>query len=182
MKFDFLKLLFVSILIIGVVACGGKKEEEPEQTPEEKVEETMDKVEETAEQIADSTAEMAEEVAEDVKDAADEAEKEVKKAVNRNDYTSTPMPAKVVNLNEIAAGRDGNISKSQAESLVANGQLLAVRNLENDKVYLVYHSNGMYAGKDLVNMAEVERIGILGKAKTVKGVNVIMADKMRPMR
>lgn len=177
MKFDLLKILFVSLLIFGVVACGGEKDE-----PEETIDETIDEVEKTVEEVADTTAEVAEEVLEYAKEAADKAEDKVEKAVKRNDYTSSPMPCFVVSLNEVAAGREGRVSKSDAQALINNGQILGVKNTATGEVYMVYHSNGMFAGSDLVNMAEIEKIGILGTAKLVKGVNIIMADKMRPMR
>lgn len=180
MKFDLLKLLFISLLIVGVVACGGKKEEE--QAPEETPQETMEKAAEDTGDAVKEAAEDVKEAAEDAGDAVKDAAKDVKKAVTGGDYTETPMEAYVVSLNEVAAGRDGRISKSVAQSLIDKGQILGVKHYGSKDVYLVYHSNGSYAGKDLVNMAEVDKIGILGKTKTVKGVNVIMADKIRPMR
>lgn len=178
MKLNYLKMFLLSLLVISLVACGGKKEEtQPETTPQEELtkpaEEVVEEVIETADTVVKEVEEKVEEIKEEVK-------KEIKKSTP-GDFSSNPMMAYVVALNEVAAGKDGKVSKSDAQSLLTKNQLLAVKSEDNGNVYLVYHSNGNYAGKDLANMADV-KIGILGKVMKVKGVNVIMADKIRPIR
>lgn len=179
MKLSYLKMFLLSLLVISLVACGGKKEEaQPETTPQEELAKPAEETVEATPEVVDTTAQepkKVEEVKEEVK------KEEPKKAPASGDYSTQPMNAFVVALNDVAAGKDGKVSKSEAQSLLTRNQLLAVKNEDNGNVYLVYHSNGTYAGKDLANMADV-KIGILGKAKKVKGVNVIMADKIRPIR
>lgn len=175
MKINMLKLFILALLSVSIIACGGKKEEtQPETTPQEQVEQAIEEVKEDVQQAADS-------IVPEVEKAVEEVKEEVKKATSSNDFSTQPMNAYVVSLNEVAAGKDGKVSKSTALDLLSKNQILAVKNKDNGNVYLVYHSNGTFAGKDLANMADVE-IGILGKAKKVNGVNVIMAEKIRPMR
>ena len=44
------------------------------------------------------------------------------------------------------------------------------------KIYFVYNSDGTFAGKKLAKYANNKKVGIVGKAKTVSGINIIIAD------
>ncbi len=80
----------------------------------------------------------------------------------------------VVSIEKLLLDGKGKIDSKTAESILPYGKPIGF--LANGKVYIVYTSGGNYAGNKLAAMADASKIGIAGKVKTVKGLNIIIAN------
>lgn len=84
---------------------------------------------------------------------------------------------KVVSINKIVVGQDASIDKAKATTLFEKSQPLGlmVGTGKKAKLYVVFNSDGTYAGKKMAELADGE-ITIKGKTKTMQGLQVIIAD------
>ncbi len=80
----------------------------------------------------------------------------------------------VVSIEKLLVDGNGKIDSKTAEAILPYGKPIGF--LANGKVYIVYTSGGNYAGNKLAAMADASKIGIAGKVKTVKGLNIIIAN------
>lgn len=90
------------------------------------------------------------------------------------------ITGKVVSLNEIMIGLNGDVSKDKAKSLAEHAQPIMFLG-DNGNIYVVYNSDGSYAAKKLAEHAGAAKIGIKGKIKSVNGVPVIIASRFIKM-
>ena len=171
-------LLFamVSALTFGLLAsCGESKKEEPADEPE--AQEKIEQAEEMGEAEAPKEAEEETELGEAPKAEEPKAEKQEKKAV---DYSKTPLKCKVVSLNDVAKGSNRTLDERRAKKYLEIGNPLLAK-AENGKVYFVYTAGGALANSQLAKHASSEWIGIKGKTKRKFGLNIIIADEIKPM-
>ncbi len=94
-----------------------------------------------------------------------------------------PTKGYVANLSDILKGGNGKINSAKAKELLNNCHplVLAVESGKKIKVYFVYHPDGTFAAKKLADYASAKAIGVVGKIKTVQGMNMIIADAIQPM-
>ena len=94
-----------------------------------------------------------------------------------------PIKGRVASLNDIIKGTDGTVTKERALELANVGQpiVFVVGTGKKAKVYFVYNNDGTYGGKKLAGYAVYTNIGIIGKTKTVNGVNIIIAEMIQSM-
>lgn len=177
------KLIYLlsAILIAGVFSsCGGKKDEQKPETAtqqEQVVEETTTPVEE-APIVEEATIEEA---ATPVEEAVKENEKNEKAApkVAAGDYTKSPLVGEIISLDHLVRGGNGRVTKDEAKALVAKGSLILLK--ANGKIYFVYTEGGSFAAKKLANYAKAPKVGLLGTAKTVKGINMFIMTHIDAM-
>ena len=86
-----------------------------------------------------------------------------------------PIPGEVVSLNALVGDEDGNVSESQAQSLVNRGQPLLFRD-QNGNIYWVYNVYGEIPYQKLISYAG-KKFSIVGDVKDVNGVKVLIASK-----
>lgn len=104
-----------------------------------------------------------------------------KKTTAKTGKTSTSSSVKptlkgyVASLNDLNMGGDGKVTAAQAQNLLDKGQLLVLK-ATNGHIYMVYNTDGSFAGKKLSKLAGGD-IGIVGKLKSIHGVRVILAAK-----
>jgi hypothetical protein len=91
-----------------------------------------------------------------------------------------PMKGQVVSLDDVIKGvKDLQLTKARAEELVAAGSPLVF--LYNKKIYFVQNEDGSFAFKKLASYALNKNVGIVGKTKTVKGINIIIMSGIESM-
>lgn len=90
-----------------------------------------------------------------------------------------PIKGTVVSLNDIVMGGKGIVSKDEAKKLAENGNAIVFKS--GKKIYFVYNEDGTFAGKKLANYAESTSVGIVGKTKTVNGINIIIMSMIDNM-
>ncbi len=167
-------LIIVASLTFGLLAsCGESKKEEPADEPMQ--EEKVEKAEEMEE--AETPKEEKTEFGEAPKAEEPKTEKKEKKAV---DYSKTPLKCKVVSLNDVAKGSNRTLDERRAKKYLEIGNPLLAK-AENGKIYFVYSGGGALACKQLAKYASSEWIGIKGKTKRKLGLNIIIADEIKPM-
>ena len=93
--------------------------------------------------------------------------------------SAKPITGRVVSLNSVVTGGNGKVSKNEAVKIANMGHPLVF--MVGSKIYLVYNTDGSFAGKKLANFAHKSKVGIVGKVKRVKGVNVIIAEIIESM-
>ncbi len=154
--------LFAIIFITSFMleSCGGdKKADTPEpQTVEEAVTETTEQevTEVTEEQVAEEQA-------------VEQKEAEVK------DYSKTPLKGKVVSITKMVAGGNPDLSPVSASKEVEKGWPVGL--LSGGKIFIIYNTDGSFAGKKLAKKAGRE-VSVYGKFKKVQGMNVIISSKI----
>ena len=87
-------------------------------------------------------------------------------------YAQAPTKGVVIDVTNYLMGGSGTIDKAKAESLVAQGKPLGF--LSGGKVYFIYREDGTNAAKKIAKYAKAPSIGIVGKKKTVNGINIII--------
>ncbi len=90
-----------------------------------------------------------------------------------------PLVGEVVDLAQVLTGGSGKVNRQQAQQLVERGQPIGI--LAGNKLYLVYHPDGSYAGKKLARFAGAP-VGIIGQIRSRGGWNVIIADMIESVR
>lgn len=100
-----------------------------------------------------------------------------------NSEPPKPIKGKVVSLNDIVGGGSGKVNKDQAKELAEKGNpiVFMVGEGKSAKIYFVYNEDGTFAGKKLAKYADNEFVGIIGKTKKVKGLNIIIAEMIESM-
>lgn len=91
-----------------------------------------------------------------------------------------PVQGYVASFNDLVAGKDGKMTKDQANSLMSAGAPIVF--VAGNKVYFPIYADGQNAANLLTNLAETENIGVLGQTKSAGGLNFIVVQKARPIR
>lgn len=91
-----------------------------------------------------------------------------------------PVQGYVASFNDLVAGKEGKMTKDQANSLMSAGQPIVF--VAGNKVYFPISSDGQNAANMLTNFAETPKIGVLGQTKSAAGINFIVVQKARPIR
>jgi len=86
------------------------------------------------------------------------------------------LKGKIVSLNDVMAGKDKVLSVADAGKLYEKGFPLAFKS--GEKVYIVYSTSGVYAGKRLVKKAGKD-LTIKGKVKNKGGIQYIIMDSIK---
>lgn len=178
---------YVSLLMIAVLNCeeAGKKEaQQPKdqavtEQPAAIAEQPQAQVAETT--PAETTQEPAktEDIAANTKGLKDANTKEVASAEPVTQKAGAPLQGRAVSLNSLVTGGSGIVSRAEAIALADKGQPIVF--LSGNKVYFVYNADGTYAGSLLAKYAGSEKIGIVGKTKVVKGINIIIQEMIESM-
>jgi len=94
-----------------------------------------------------------------------------------------PIEGKVVSLNEVVTGSFTQWKKADAEAAANQGTpfVLMVGQGAKAKIYFVYNEDGSFAGKKLAKYSFNKKVGIVGKTKTVNGVQIIIAETIEAM-
>lgn len=90
-----------------------------------------------------------------------------------------PLKGVVVSFDDIVKGGTGKVTKDQAKELTEKGSAMVFK--VGKKIYFVYNEDGTFASKLLAKYASSEFVGIVGKTKTVNGINIIIASKIEMM-
>jgi len=94
--------------------------------------------------------------------------------------TPKPMKGKVVSLDDVLKGKTNlQLNKERAKELLEQGSPLVF--LFNKKIYFVQTESGDFAFKKLADYAHRQNVGIVGKTKTVTGINIIIMSKIEAM-
>ena len=89
--------------------------------------------------------------------------------------STKPLKGKIVSLDDVIKGvKDLQLTKERAEQLFENGSPLVF--LYNKKIYFVQGTDGHFAFRRLANFAHHKNVGIVGKIKTVSGINYIIME------
>ncbi|MBX3043419.1 MAG: hypothetical protein KIT33_05350 [Candidatus Kapabacteria bacterium] len=179
-----LRLLLSLLLIAGMifVSSCGSEEKQPELDKIDSVDELIEEMEAPAETIEDTVEAVIETPAE-VKVDADDTKKPAAESTPQpkaGDYSTKPLEGTVVSLNALVMGGNGKVSKAEAQNLQSSGNLILFR-ATNGTVYFVYNEDGSFAGKRLANFANNDKVGLLGKAKTVNGINTFVMTLIEGM-
>jgi hypothetical protein len=105
------------------------------------------------------------------------AQKAAKKAAAPK--TAKPMKGQIVSFNDLVMGGKGKVTKDEAIKLAEAGNPIVFK--VDKKIYFVYNEDGTFAGKKLAKYANNEYVGIIGKAKTVNGINIIIMTMIDSM-
>ncbi|MCL2039899.1 MAG: hypothetical protein FWG85_05665 [Bacteroidetes bacterium] len=94
--------------------------------------------------------------------------------------TTKPMKGKIVSLDDVFKGKkDLQLTKERAKELLEQGSPLVF--FYNKKYYFVQTEGGDFAFKKLADYAHRSAVGIIGKTKTVGGINFIIMSDIQPM-
>lgn len=85
----------------------------------------------------------------------------------------------VVSLNKLVNSQKGEVTVDEATKMAEKGQPIVL--LVNKKVHFVYNSDGSFAGMNLAKYAANKTVGIVGRKKTANGLNIIIADMIKPI-
>lgn len=96
---------------------------------------------------------------------------------------SNPIKGQVVSFNDIAGGGTGEVNKEQAKKLADEGNpiVFKVGSGSTAKIYFVFNQDGTFGSKNLAKYANNKFVGIVGKTKRVKGINIIIAEMIESM-
>jgi hypothetical protein len=94
-----------------------------------------------------------------------------------------PIQGKVVSLNEVVTGSFTAWKKADAEAAANQGTpfVLMVGEGAKAKIYFVYNEDGSFASKKLAKYSFNKKIGVVGKTKTVNGLQIIIAETIEAM-
>lgn len=177
-----MKKLLVLSLIFGfaallAVSCGEKEAEKPKTDESEAV---------TGEQDTDMQADQAEEPAVAPEEESAESEVAGEKETDSDEQKAAPaktegvFEGKVVDLAKALRGQAAGVDKKAAQSLLLNGGMIAFQ-ADNGNLYFLFNADGTPATAELAKYAVFSKIGVKGKAKKVKGLNVITVETMNSM-
>lgn len=84
---------------------------------------------------------------------------------------------KIVSLDDVLKGKkDLQLTKEKATELYSNGNPLVF--MVGNKIYFVQGVDGSFAFKKLSDYAHNKTVAIVGKIKTVKGVNLLLMENI----
>jgi hypothetical protein len=86
----------------------------------------------------------------------------------------------VVNFNKYVNNDKTPTTLEEAKKLAQAGQPFAF--MMQKKVYFVYSSGGVFINDQLAALIESKEVGIVGRKKTIGGINIIFADIIRPIK
>ena len=111
--------------------------------------------------------------------AGETPKKEDKKAKS----AAKPIKGKVVSLTNVIMGKAGSVSKDEAMKMADKGDpiVFMVGEGKKGKIYFVYNTDGTFGSKNLAKYAANKFVGIVGKTKTVNGINYIVAEMIESM-
>ncbi|PKL84509.1 MAG: hypothetical protein CVV22_12645 [Ignavibacteriae bacterium HGW-Ignavibacteriae-1] len=89
-------------------------------------------------------------------------------------YAQDNFKGEVISLDSYIMGGTGKVAKDKAKTLADAGHAIVFKS--GNKIYFVYNEDGSFAGKRLANFATAELVGIVGKTKTVHGLNIIVVS------
>jgi hypothetical protein len=97
--------------------------------------------------------------------------------------SAKPIKGKVVSLTNLYLGKAGAITKDEAVKMADKGDpiVFMVGDGKKGKIYFVYNTDGTFGGKNLAKYANNKNVGIVGKTKTINGVNYIIAEIIESM-
>lgn len=95
------------------------------------------------------------------------------------DYTKKPLIGVVISLDAVIKGDNTKINKQQAKEIADKGGILVVK--AGEQVYFVYFDDGTFGSKRLAGFAVYNKIGLIGKAKVVDGMNIFIASLIEEM-
>ncbi len=176
MKKNIIFILAFALLSIAVISCGDNKEPKEEVTPIEEIQKEEAQEVPPAPEVDETTIEPEAPKAEEAAEVKPKAEKAKPAAKD----PKAPMMGRVVSLNKILASADGAVTKAEAKQLLKRKQLVVFQegSSASGKIYFVYNADGSFAGKKLAKNADNKMIGIIGNIKKIKGVSIIIADKI----
>ncbi len=183
MKFYKLISLFAVAGLLFILSCG-TEEKKNELEKVESVDELIEHMDNQAEKIdaAPDSASIT-----DNKDAATNVapveqltEEKITAAPVSGDYLSKPFQGYIASLDALVTGSDGRVNKAKAQELHAKGNLIVLMGSDN-QVYFVYNEDGTFAGKRLAGYANNQKVGLLGKAKVIDGINVFIMNLIESM-
>jgi len=116
----------------------------------------------------------------------EEPKKEMPKAETANKAkgkAAKPIKGKVVSFTNVIMGKSTNLTKDEAMKMAEKGDpiVLMVGEGKKGKIYFVYNSDGTFGGKNLAKYAANKSVGVVGKTKTVNGLNYIIAEMIESM-
>lgn len=94
-------------------------------------------------------------------------------------FAQKPIQGQVVSFNNLVMGGNGSVTKDEAKKLADNGSPIVFKS--GSRIYFVYNEDGTFAGKKLANYAGNQKVGIMGKIKKVKGLNIIIMTMIESM-
>jgi len=97
--------------------------------------------------------------------------------------SAKPLKGKVVSFTNVIMGKAGSITKDEAIKMADKGDpiVFMVGDGKKGKIYFVYNTDGTFGGKNLAKYANNKNVGIVGKTKTVNGINYIVAEMIESM-
>jgi len=94
--------------------------------------------------------------------------------------SSKPMKGQIVSLDDIIKGvKNLQLTKQRAQELLEANSPLIFK--VGTKLYFVQNEDGSFAFKKLASFAHNKNVGIVGKTKTVSGINVIIMSNIESM-
>ncbi|MFH1050166.1 MAG: hypothetical protein V1779_04450 [bacterium] len=89
----------------------------------------------------------------------------------------------VASLDDIVLGGTGKVDKAKATELAEKGSpiVFVTGKGKSAKIYFVYHEDGSFAAKKLAKYASNTNVGIIGKAKKINGLNILIAESIESM-
>ena len=92
----------------------------------------------------------------------------------KSEMPDNAMLGSVVGLNDLVMGKS-KTSALDAQKMYNNGQPLLFKDTKG-KFYVVYNTDGSFAGKKLSIYAG-KNFGIVGRVKSINGVRVLIAER-----
>lgn len=108
---------------------------------------------------------------------------EKQKTAAKTSAKTKPIKGTVISFSDFVIGGKGAVTKDEAIQLAEKGSPLVflTGTGKNQKIYFVFNEDGSFAGKNLAKYASNKAVGIIGKTKTVKGMNIIIAQMIESM-
>jgi hypothetical protein len=95
-------------------------------------------------------------------------------------FAQKPIKGQIVSLDDVIKKVPNlQLTKERAKELYENGSPLVFK--VGSKIYFVQNEDGSFAFKKLSDFAHNKNVGIVGKTKTVNGINIIIMSKIDAM-
>ncbi len=182
MKLKIFLSLFVISTMIFISSCG----EDEKQAELEKVD-SIDELIEDMDSAKDnnmaidtiSISPAPEEPAPTDQNTNNEAVNQVEQTTS-NDYSKKPLQGTVVSFDDLMIGGSGKVNKQKALDLVSKGNMIVLKTVDG-RLFFVYNEDGSFAGKRLAGFANNDKVGLIGKAKVVDGLNIFIMNLIEAM-
>lgn len=104
-------------------------------------------------------------------------------ASSKTKKSGKPIKGRVVSLAQMLLDKVGKVTKEEAKKQAEEGKpiVFLVGEGKKAKVYFVFNEDGSFAGKKLAKFADNKFVGIVGKSKVIKGINIIIAEIIESM-